>query len=164
MTDLTNTYNIQANTPEFDGIRLRITDPDMMRGVKDALEIMREKAPQHYEFMKHYIKEINQAPVSGMHVESGVFDLGKAPAERPVWIASIIYHDSIHGYQYQSNQPYSGAEAEAFANQKQLEFLEQVRANPSYLDHMKRIIAEGDHSDLNKDGVYDMKDYNMRTW
>lgn len=161
-----NYNNLAADVPKCDGISLRIQDPEMMQTVVDALNLLAKEVPQHYDFVKYYIQEIRESEKSGMHVDTGVFDLSKVSTTNPEWTASIIYHDAIHRYQYMTNAPYFGAEAERQANEMQVDLLKAIDStmNQTQVQYLKSVMEKGDHSDLNGDGVYNEVDYGLRTW
>ena len=148
----------------FDGIRLNIQDDDMLDMVKAGLTYLKNKAPTEYEFVKDHINEIRQAQRSGMHVRSGIFDLSKVSANSVEWTAAVIYHDSIHVYEYRNGLPFTGEEGERYANELQLAMMERIKAPQYMIDHLKNVMSKGDHSDLDGDGQYTYKDYMQRQW
>ncbi len=150
--------------PTYQGIVLTIDDDEMRESVIEALDLMQAQAPAHFAFVKAYIKEIRQAERSGMHVREGIFDLSKNSVTQPEWTASIIFHDAMHRYQYLNGLPYYGVAGETDASIRQLAFLELIKAPEFLIDHLKNVIENGDHSDLNGDGEYTHEDYVMRTW
>ena len=163
---ITTGFTVSAkNYPSYHGIRLHIDDPVMLKQVRDALALMKDRAPAQFQFVQHYIKEIKESPKSGMDVYSGTFELSKVSAAvSPEWAASIIYHDSIHRYQYMTGQPYYGPQAEKSANTLQLAFLKKINAPAKLVTHLEQVMAKGDHSDLDGDGKYTPHDYELRNW
>ena len=93
-------------------IRLVTTDvtPDKAKDIwkiaMDALKILKAHK-SHWNFTESYIQkiEISKSKNTGMMVETRVFYINENYANTdPVWLASAIFHDSIHVWQYMTGE------------------------------------------------------------
>ena len=124
--------------------------------------------PQYLKFIKEHVKIIEESNVSGMHVADSPtrleLSLISCPESNIKWCASVLYHEAWHVWLYRQKKAFSGKQAERFCNLKQLDLLKKMGAAESTIKHLKEVLANGDHSDLDGDGDYDQDDYDLRGW
>ena len=94
------------------------------------------------------IRAIRSVPQgSGMHVDTGTYDVGEQTAFAPgfssadqiVWYASTIVHDAHHRYLYRSGDPYVGRDAELACLEWQREALGVIEAGDN-IDHFRSYV------------------------
>ncbi len=138
---------------------------DLKTKIEKSLLLLKTKASKEYLFTIDNTLYITQAKRSGARVNAREIQIAPKSCPTVIWCASVIFHESIHLNQYRNNQDHSGDKAESIANILQLALLKKLKAHPSYIKHLQKIINSGiDHSDLNGDGVYDIEDYKLRDW
>ena len=148
--------------------QVRMDDDASQQKVLNALDLLKQKAPDHYNFAQYWLKEIVSGSRTGVDVVNRSFVLAPPSVERQSldWVASIIYHEAVHVWQYETGEDgdYEKIDIETPANWRQIELLKKM-GSPAYLiSHLEQIIQQGDHSDLNGDGVYDWEDWKLRNW
>ena len=114
-----------------------------------ALAVLREKAPDAYIHITEWIDTIRQVQRgSGMDVVNKTFLVGESTAHAPgwpendqvVWYAGTIAHDSYHSLLYGEESTFAGRDAELACLEFQLEVLEAIEANPSFITYIQDII------------------------
>lgn len=135
---------------------------DFRTKIQKCLDLLQAKAPQYFTWFKKYNLKIRAGAASGANFQDGAIDIAKKTFDSDeTWLASVIIHESIHFWQlrdghYSTNQSVNEVEA----NRYQLGVLQLLGAPQSIIDYMIR--QDGGHADLNGDGVYDWKDYELR--
>ncbi|MBD2137658.1 hypothetical protein H6F32_08680 [Anabaena sp. FACHB-1237] len=142
-----------------------------------ALQLLQLYAPKDLRFIRQYVGRIKQAEKSGMvaYVNPPTFELSAVSMVSKTWTASIIAHDAYHSYLYQyylrqykprgMKVPYDlwgGFEAERKCIKYQMGVLKKVRGPAHEIEHLSK--QDGTHGDVNKDGVLDWRDYELRNW
>jgi hypothetical protein len=131
--------------------------------VNDALDLLREKAPEAYIIVAENVGRIKQSPQSGMAAEEDppTFELADTSAYYSLtWCAAVIAHDSYHSklyhdYKNQHGLPvphehWAGVATESICNAHQIKVMEAIEAPQHELDYMAT--QDGTHSDVNGDG------------
>lgn len=122
---------------------------------EQALGLLREKAPVHYDIITKYIGVIECSDRgSGMYAweEPPRYQVGKPTRDAGViWYAGTIAHDSCHSKQYHdylSNNPsgsvpddvWTGREAERQCLDVQYDALTKIDADQAFLDYVRNSI------------------------
>lgn len=119
-----------------------------------ALNLIREKAPQEYEFINKYIGVIHcVSGGSGMYAAENPprFQVGAKTREAgTLWYASTIIHDACHSKQYQDRliNPLKGSQAdikrlsEAECLEFQADAAQKMGADQYYVDFIKNSISK----------------------
>ncbi|MER3430622.1 MAG: hypothetical protein C4324_06175 [Blastocatellia bacterium] len=129
----------------------------------DCLELLQTKASQYYSWMLKYDLTIRAAKRSGANFADGAIDIAPATFNSSkTWLASVFIHETVHFWQYRSGKYRAGTPAESEANSYQLAVLRLLGAPQAEITHM--LSQNGGHADLNGDGVYDWRDYQMRNY
>jgi len=158
-------FRVEERRVIIEGDATYTTDAEFKPKINKALDLLKSKAATAYGIVTTNIVKIKAAQKSGMIVQTKIYEIGKLTFDASLtWLASTIAHDSLHAKQYADKQPYVGAEAEAKCNQHQLEVLRTIVAPQSECAYLLAIIKKGDHSDLDGDGKYTQKDYELRKW
>ncbi len=142
--------------------------------VNDALDLLKRKAPEDYQFVIDQVREFRLDPRSGTHVENGRcrVDLSMVTVGGSItWTASVLVHEANHNKIYReyiaangqpTEDPYGGAEEELACNALQLKTLERLNAPQYEIDHLRK--QDGNHFDMDGDGDHDWDDYRLRDW
>jgi hypothetical protein len=141
-------------TPTPTAFNIAIEGDDVcVTQTQDALNLLKSKAPSHYENVIKYIGVIECVESgSGMsaYMTPPRFKVGKATRDTgTIWYAGTIVHDAHHSKQYNdylSTHPnesvptdvWSGAQAERECLDIQYNALQQIGAPQSYLDHVQK--------------------------
>jgi hypothetical protein len=142
-----------------------IKEPDFSKKINECLALLGKKAPSAQTILKNYVGKIRAFSKSGanIYLKPITIDIAKPTFESSVtWLASVLAHESIHAKQYVGKKDYTGKSAELEANAHQIEVLRLIGAPQSEIAYM--LAQTGDHFDVNKDGIYDKKDYEQRDW
>lgn len=115
---------------------------DFTLSVNQALGKLKDKAPEHYNKVVTYLKEIRESDHSGVIVQTGVFHLGRntVNGQDTYWLASVIVHDAYHAELYKKGQDYAGKEAEAQCINVQKAALKKMGAADSYQTHLDQVL------------------------
>lgn len=109
----------------------------------EALGLLATFSPTSWEIVTNNLVAIREFDRSGADVFNKVFDVGPSTASSDkYWYASTIVHDAYHVQQYLEGRPYGGEDAEAEANQKQLQALIDMRAPEYLIQHLKSSMAK----------------------
>lgn len=140
-----------------------IPHEEFVKKIKEACVLLRDKSSQRYTILYNNVKLIRAYSKSGADVSKSNIDIARRTFDASVtWLASVLIHEGIHIEQYKSGRDYSGQVAERACNLVQLEVLRSIGAPNSEIDYL--ITQDGMHFDLNGDGVYDWKDYQLRDY
>jgi len=142
-----------------------IKQPDFSKKINECLDLLCKKAPAAYAILKNHVGKVRAFKHSGanIYLKPITIDIAKPTFEASVtWLASVLAHESIHAKQYVGKKDYTGKAAEMEANAHQIEVLRLIGAPQSEIAYM--LAQTGDHFDVNKDGIYDKKDYEKRNW
>lgn len=152
-----------------------VGSPEYREQVKQALTLLRDKAPDKYKIVKDYVGRIEQNLRSGMDVYQNppTYQMSDRTAYHSfTWCASTIAHDAYHSklyhdYKDKNGEPvpyevWGGFEAERKCIKIQAETLKQIGAPFNEVSYC--ISLDGTHGDINKDGKLDETDYQLRDW
>jgi hypothetical protein len=139
-----------------------VGDSDSVAKIKNALELLKTKAPEHYAIVANYIGKINVSDAgSGMHWWESPprFQIGKASVDQygpdspqsPILLAGTILHDAVHSklaHDYLSEHPGTsldgvpkditeGKKAESLCLAAQLDVLKKLGAVEENLEEIK---------------------------
>jgi hypothetical protein len=129
----------------------------------ECLDLLQSKASQYYSWMLKYNLTIRAAERSGANFADGAIDIAPTTFNASkTWLASVFIHETVHFWQYRSGKYQAGTPAESEANIYQLAVLRLLKAPQAEITHM--LSQNGGHADLNGDGVYDWRDYQMRNY
>lgn len=129
----------------------------------ECLDMLQKNASQYYSWMLKYELKIRSAEKSGANFKDGAIDIAPTTFNASkTWLASVFIHETVHFWQYRSGKYQAGTSAESEANIYQLAVLRLLKAPQSEIAHM--LSQNGGHADLNGDGVYDEKDYQLRNY
>ncbi len=156
------------------GIEIRGSER-FVRETREALDLLRTRCPAEFDSVQRSIGRIRESRRSGMDVHASPPTLGvseQSSSYSPTWYASVIAHDAHHATAYfdhlSRNGPpvpdavWVGTEAEAAANRFQLGVLEALGAPQHEIAYLGSL--DGSHHDVNRDGTYDQRDYDARSW
>ena len=142
-----------------------IADPKFSSKINKCLELLSKKAPSAFGILTNHIGKIRAFSKSGtsVNLKPKTIDIAKTTFDASEsWLASVLAHESIHAKQSAENRDYSGVAAEQECNAHQIEVLRLIGAPQSEIAYM--LTLTGNHFDLNGDGIYDRKDYELRNW
>jgi len=129
----------------------------------ECLDMLMASANQYYTWMMKYDLTIRPAARSGANFQDAAIDIAQATFDASkTWLASVFVHETVHFWQYRTNHYQAGTVAEREANIYQLCVLRLLRAPQAEITHM--LSQDGGHADLNGDGIYDWRDYQMRNY
>lgn len=157
-----------------------ITDPEFTNKIQKALDLLNKKSNSHLLTIKSYTKIIRAAAASGANYNETemTIDIARSTFDASLeWLASVLVHENNHIKKYKdTGKKYGDAHKmtdkkaalqvmineELESNRIQLEALKNIGGTQ---DEIKYLMAQkGDHFDVNKDGLYDSRDYGSRTW
>jgi hypothetical protein len=128
-----------------------------------CLAMLMTDANQYFLWLVKYDLRIRPAARSGANFEDGAIDIAKSTFDSSyTWLASVFIHEAIHFWQYRDGHYQAGTVAETEANKYQLAVLRLLKAPQGEIAHM--LSQNGGHADLNGDGVYDWRDYQIRNY
>lgn len=136
------------------------------RKINDALNYLRQRAPRYYEEVINNVEEIvehrnrSSAVVQKNRIE---FSNYGSVQQETLWVAGIIYHETQHILQYKNRKPYVGRQAEEEATREQERLLRYVNAPQRIIDHINQALDDI-FWDLDGDGEYTHRDFNMRNY
>lgn len=149
--------------------------PEYRKQVGQALNLLKNKAPNAYQIVKKYVGKILQNKRSGMAAFENppTYKMSDRTAFYSLtWCAGTIAHDSYHSklyhdYREKKGEPvpyeiWAGFEAEKKCIKHQMETLMLIEAPLHEINHCTSL--DGTHGDTNKDGVLDFRDYELRDW
>lgn len=140
-----------------------IPHEEFVKKIKEACILLRDKAGARYTTLYNNVIKIRAFSKSGADVSNSNVDIARSTFDASVtWLASVLIHEGHHIMQYKGKKEYYGTKAEQECNAVQLEVLRLIGAPPNEITHM--LAQTGDHFDLNGDGVYDQKDYDLRKY
>jgi hypothetical protein len=148
--------------------------------IKQAVTLVKTKAPDEFKIMQTYIVKIRSTEISGANFNEEVMtiDIAKRTFEASLeWLASVLIHETQHIRKYKdTGKKYGDAnlltdkkaalqimiDEELECNKIQLVVLEKVGGSQFEIDYLRN--QKGDHFDIDKDGDYDWDDYRLRDW
>jgi hypothetical protein len=140
-----------------------IPDNEFRPKAQRCLNLLQSSANQYYVWLLRYNLSIRPAQRSGANFQDAAIDIARATFDASdTWLASVFIHEAIHFWQYRSGHYQAGTVAEQEANKYQLGVLRLIGAPQGEITHM--LSQNGGHADLNGDGVYDWRDYQMRNY
>jgi hypothetical protein len=142
-----------------------ISDPEFSKKIQKAMDLLQAKAAFAYGNLIGCVGKIRAFSKSGTDVYAKPITIDiAAPTFNAslTWLASVLAHESCHAAQFLCKMDYSGLESEKECNAFQLMVLRRIGAPESEITYLSSLT--GDHFDLNKDGVYDQKDYDLRNY
>jgi hypothetical protein len=156
-------------TENFYGIPVKGVDKFRAQ-IHQALDLLNAKAFYDLEDVKRGVKKITQGYASGIDEATGELALTERTAYSSVtWCASVLAHEACHVRQRELAQRRdltakkgSMTENELECNALQVEVLKKIGAPESETQYLRR--ADGKHWDLDGDGKYTHKDYELRNW
>ena len=129
----------------------------------ECLDMLMCDANQYYVWLMKYDLKIRPAAKSGANFDDAAIDIAESTFNASkTWLASVFIHEAIHFWQYRAGHYQAGTVAEQEANKYQLGVLRLLKAPQAEITHM--LSQNGGHADLNGDGVYDWKDYEIRNY
>lgn len=139
-----------------------IADATFRPKITKCLELI-NKSVIGMMFMAAHNVKIRAANKSGANFGDNAIDIAPATFNASeTWLASVLVHETVHFQQYKSKTYSASRGDERVANMIQLLVLSQIGAPKSEIEYLAKL--DGGHADLNGDGVYDQKDYDMRTY
>lgn len=157
-----------------------IKDPEFSKKIKSAIDLLDSKANAEFLNLKKYTKIIRAARASGANYNEKemTIDIARTTFDASLeWLASVFIHENHHLQKYKDTGKKYGNASQEKDKKKALQIMiaEEVECNKIQLIALKKIggtAAEvdylagqkGDHFDINRDGLYDEKDYGSRTW
>ena len=149
--------------PVIEGNTQFIAQSDFKPKIEKCLALLSSKAGTYNGWISSNVVKIRAFSKSGADVSKSSIDIAKTTFDASeTWLASVLVHETQHIRQYKAKKNYYGKEAELECNQFQLEVLRLIGAPQSEIAYLLK--QDGNHFDLNGDGVYDQKDYDLRTW
>lgn len=157
-----------------------IKDPEFSTKIKSAIDLLDSKANAEFLNLKKYTKIIRAARSSGANYNEKemTIDIAKDTFDASLeWLASVFTHENHHLKKYKdTGKKYGDAHLEK-DKKKALQIMidEELECNKIQLIVLKKIGGaahetdylgkqKGDHFDINRDGLYDEKDYGSRSW
>jgi hypothetical protein len=143
---------------------------------RQALDLLRVKAPDAYSIVTTYVSIIEEGEHSGMwaNEEQPRYEVNDKTAFYSLtWYASTIAHDATHSelyHKYLDSHPgqgvpddiWIGVGPEKFCIAFQLDVLKRIGGPSSEVDYLAT--QTGTHCDLDGDGDCDYADYLLRDW
>lgn len=155
-----------------DGIKIRGGDPFVGQTL-EALQILRDNAPDAYSKVQTYIAVIEESEHSGMaaYLVQPTFEVNDRTAfYSPTWYAGAIAHDATHSqlyHEYAADQglpvpedAWTGPAKELVCLKYQLDVAGRIGAPQYEIDWIAS--QDGTHPDV--DGDIDWNDYNLQDW
>jgi hypothetical protein len=146
---------------QIEGNPTSIPDTEFRPKIQRCLDLLRSKASAYATWFNAYDLKIRASQRSGANFGDNAIDIARLTFNASdTWLASVIIHEAVHFCQFRSGHYQAGTPAETEANRYQLGVLQLLGAPSSEMAHMRA--QDGTHADLNGDGVYDERDYQMR--
>jgi hypothetical protein len=131
--------------------------------IQKCLTLLEKDASAYYTWLLKYNLKVRSAERSGANFKDAAIDIAQSTFDASeTWLASVLIHEAIHFWQYRTKKYESGEVAELEANKYQLGVLQLLKAPQGEITYM--LSQNGGHADLNGDGVYDWKDYQLRKY
>lgn len=143
---------------------------------KDALALLKTKAPADYALVIASIGKIQQHTFSGMaaYETPPIYKVGAATSAASLtWYASTIVHDAYHSKLYHDyltthkravpNDAWTGMTAEMKCLEIQIKTLKRIGAPDAEIAYAQTLRG-ANWWDLNGDGTYDIEDEKLRDW
>jgi hypothetical protein len=164
---------IEANTTY-------IKEPDFTTKINKALALLKSKDATNYATITTYIGKIRASNKSGANFNETIMtiDIAETTFNASLcWLASVLVHEAIHIQKYKvSGKKYGGAytmtdkklalktmiDEELECNKIQLIALGKIGGTAYEATYLKGL--KGDHFDVDKDGDYDIHDYEARSY
>ena len=143
-----------------------ISDPEFTRKVQQAVNLLKTRGGVAYGNLIGCVERIRAYDRSGTDVYASPITINIAEETFKAsftWLASVLAHESCHAALFLAGRPHTGRESEEECNAYQLMILRQIGGPQGEITHLLNQM-KGDHSDLNKDGVYDWQDYQLRKY
>jgi hypothetical protein len=148
---------------QIEGNPLYIPAVQFTPKIERCLKLLKSKAGCYSTWFDAYALRIRAAARSGANFADKAIDIAKPTFDASdTWLASVLIHETVHFWQYQSGNYKAGKPAESEANRYQLGVLQLLGAPQSEISYMQS--QDGGHADRNGDGVYDWKDYESRDY
>jgi hypothetical protein len=148
--------------PVIEGNPEHIADKEFRPKIARCLKLLQTKSPTGNALVSK-VEKIRAARASGANFADKAIDIARLTFDASdTWVASVLAHEAQHFKQKADGKYKAGEEAEKDANLVQLGVLECIGAPKSEITYLKT--QNGKHFDLNGDGVYDEKDYNLRKY
>lgn len=149
--------------PQIEGNPAYIPNAEFRPKIQRCLNLLRDKAGAYSTWFYAYNLKIRASQRSGANFDDNAIDIARGTFNASdTWLASVLIHETIHFWQYRSGHYQAGTPAETEANRYQLGVLQLVGAPQEEISYMQS--QDGGHADLNGDGVYDWRDYQMRNY
>jgi len=116
-----------------EGIKVTGTGAYIER-IRRALDLIEEKDPRNWYFVRKHIRRITLSGHPGMDVGGGRLTTGSEEGIPAAVTAGGIVHEAWHRELFFSGSPWEGREAERFCLGKQNEALERLGGTPLDLD------------------------------
>jgi hypothetical protein len=131
--------------------------------IEKCLKLLETKAGTYHGWMGQMGVKIRAFSKTGAAITENTVDIARGTfVASETWLASVLLHETIHIWQYRAKKKYYGQEAEQEANKYQLCVLRLIGASQHEITY--QLSQTGNHFDLNGDGVYDEKDYQLRNY
>lgn len=131
--------------------------------IQQALDLLQKKAASEYLFLTIEVEKIRAAEKTGAVVADAFIDIGRVTFDTSLtWLASVLIHECFHITQCKSGKAYAGIKAEIEANIIQLYTLRLIGAPQNEIVYL--LAQNGNHFDLDGDGKYTRKDYDLRVY
>ena len=160
----TSTFDVQV-----------IGSNDFVVQTEEALELLKNDAPDAFEKINKYVGIIEQGEHSGMWAYENPprYEVNNSTAFASVtWYAGTIAHDATHSELYHEYQAVHGVappyeiwasqDAELFCIQYQLATALKIGAPEHEIEYLRNL--DGNHCDIDNDGDCDWDDYFGRDW
>lgn len=140
-----------------------IADAEFKLKIQSALDLLKAKAATNYAVVTGNAEKIVAYEKSGSDVYQFTVQIARPTFETSVeWLASVLVHESNHIAQKKAKKKWTGEEAEKECNAVQLETLRLIGAAQHEITYL--LSQTGGHFDLNGDGKFDEKDYELRDY
>jgi hypothetical protein len=140
-----------------------IPDDKFKEKIQLALDLLKEKAGVNYANLTTNVNRIVAFEKSGADVYEANIQIAAPTFESSKeWLASVLVHECGHIVQFKAKKKWTGVEAETECNRIQLETLRLIGATPEEITYM--LSQAGEHFDLNGDGKFNRKDYELRNY
>ncbi|VVB66099.1 Uncharacterised protein [Candidatus Gugararchaeum adminiculabundum] len=170
------------HTIEVNGIVVNGTKNDVSK-VRQALDLLAEKAPTELKFIKKYIKKITISnEPSGVDISEKTFNIKHSTLSisSVEWTASTIAHDAKHSgifWEKPLTKSTGGKKVTKHITDKermdseeviclgyQLKVGIKVGLDKSTQGYLQDLIKKPDYWDVNKDNKFTYADYKQRNW
>ena len=149
------TIGIQGNA--------HISDAEFRPKIQRCLNLLRHCATTTHTWIDSFNLTVRAARASGANFGDNTIDIARQTFDASdTWLASVLAHETVHFEQYRQRRYRAGTVAEVEANIRQLGVLSQINAPASEITYL--MSQNGNHADLNGDGVYDERDYQRRNY